>query len=281
MQVRKILKSRGKYVICIGLIVFVIAQLGLLGVFSEQPKSMPESISASSTKSVNEAAMSNQVQLNNEENTIFFAENYDYIQMYGNPQFWDDEKNMSLDLDGDGTFEDFAIARDSKKGVLLQGRVKQDKNWKSINFWSYNIYELARKASAESRTQVPMIKAETFLNGDPLVLFSLLKEGNYIVKDSGIIDDDFMQISCCDIDEDGIKEVIVSVGNKQNENITAIYEYSEAGEIPFKYCGYISCETVVSYRGDNTLWAFHGKSKGNLYDTYVYENNTLRKSIGE
>ena len=47
-----------------------------------------------------------------------------------------------------------------------------------------------------------------------------------------MLDDDSVQISVCDIDEDGVQEVLASVGNQIDENVTAVYEYSEIGNIP-------------------------------------------------
>ncbi|HYE68461.1 MAG TPA: hypothetical protein VEA58_07615 [Anaerovoracaceae bacterium] len=215
----------------------------------------------------------NQVQLGNEEDA-FYSQNYEYINMFGNPQFWDDEKNMDVDINGDGEYENFTISRDLKDGIRIEVRAKQNGNWKSMNFWAYNVYELLR---THGKMQTQTIKAKNFITWDISGLLSLLKEGSYIVEGSGIVDDDYTQISCCDIDEDGVKEVLVSVGNKQNENITAIYQYSEVGETPFTYCGYISCDTFVRYIGNKIILAYRGNLVDNLYDRYIYEGEEVRK----
>lgn len=216
-----------------------------------------------------------QVQIGNEEDAVFFSQNFEYINMFGNPQFWDDEKNMDVDLNGDGEYENFTISRHLKEGILLEGRAKRNGNWMSMNFWSYNVYELFRNASIHGKIQAQTIKAKNFITWDVSGVLSRLKEGSYIVKGSCIVDDDYSQISCCDIDEDGVMEVLVSVGNKQNENITAIYEYSEGSELPFTYCGYISCDTFVRYIGNNIIWAYRGNFADNLYDTYIYEGEEV------
>jgi hypothetical protein len=86
-----------------------------------------------------------------------------------------------------------------------------------------------------------------------------------------------VQISCCDIDEDGTKEVLASAGDKQIANVTAVYEYSESGTIPFKYCGYIRCGTIVRYSGDNVLRAYRGDIDDNQYDEYIYKDEKFEK----
>ena len=177
------------------------------------------------------------------DENIFEASNYDYVLMYGSPQLWDDEKNLSVDVNGDGASEEFIISKDFNDGIILKGvrRKGQEEVGKSMNFWTSNLSGLLPKS---------------------------LKKGD------SISDNCFVQISCCDIDEDGTKEVLVSAGDKQSANVTAIYEYSESGAIPFKYCGYISCGTIVWYKDDNVLWAYRGDT-GNQYDEYIYKDEKL------
>lgn len=215
--------------------------------------------------------------IGNAEDTIFFADSYDYITMYGNPQFWDDEKNMSVDLNQDGSYEEFAIASDRKEGILLSGMAYRFGSWDTMNFWSDNVFMLFRKVSAQSGRKAQTIKARDFLTGDIAELLWLLKEGSYIVKGSCVTEDDYVQISCCDIDEDGIKEILVSVGNKKDENVTVIYEYSQNAEKPFTYHGYIIGGTAVEYRGNNRFWAYNGSSGNRQYDVYLYENGRVKK----
>ncbi|MEL7658941.1 MAG: hypothetical protein AAGU75_23875, partial [Bacillota bacterium] len=114
---------------------------------------------------------------------------------------------LSFDVNGDGASEEFIISKDFNDGVILKGirREGQEEVAKSMSFWTLNFSELLPKP---------------------------LKRGD------SIDDNCFVQISCCDIDEDGAKEVLISAGDKQIANVTAIYEYSESGAIPFKYCGY-------------------------------------------
>lgn len=241
-------------------IIFFISAVFLQWAIVDQPKSLPVPMEE------------------NISGNIFIAQNYDYIMMFGTPQHWDDEKNMAVDLNHDGVDEEFAIAQSRHEGILLEGRAKRDGNWEAVNFWSDDVFELFRNASKQGDMQLRTIKAKHFLTGDIFGLLWLLKEGSYIVEGGCIVDDDFVQTSCCDIDEDGIKEVLVSVGNKKNENVTVIYEYSEEGKAPFAYRGYISCDTAVEYRGGKILWAYRGNQAENRHDAYLYDDERIKIS---
>lgn len=256
----------------LALIAAIVFQLWLLEMQDTRLTGYDE-ISASVTpKNINGEIPLNQLQAENPEDTIFFSDSYDYIQMYGDPQYWDDEKNMSLDLNGDGIFEEFSISRNHSNGILLQTGMNRNDAWKTMDFWDYNMYDLVRQTSAQEHSQNPIInKTGHFISDDPLILLMHLMEGNSIAKGTGMLDGYYIQLSCCDIDEDGIKEVLVSVGNKLNRNITAIYEYTPNGEIPFTCRGYIRCGTAISYRGNNILWAFREKPAENQYDIYIYK----------
>lgn len=179
---------------------------------------------------------------------IFEASDYDYVLMYGSPELWDDEKNLSVDLNGDGTSEEFVISKDFNDGVILKGirRKGQEEAGDSMNFWTSNLSGLLPPS---------------------------LKKGDNTNNNC------FVQISCCDIDEDSTKEVLVSVGDKKTANVTAVYEYSESGAMPFQYCGYLSCGTIVKYKGDNVLWAYSGNPDDNQYDEFIYKSEKLEKRL--
>lgn len=231
MQTRKISERKVKIIVIVAITGLIILAAVIWGLFGGQPDKI---------QTGNEDKKDN----SNDSSNIFEASNYDYILMYGNPRLWDDEKNLSVDVNGDGASEEFVISTDFKDGIILKGirRKGQEGAGTSMNFWTSNLSVLLPKS---------------------------LKRGDSIDNKC------FLQISCCDIDEDGTKEVLVSAGDKQIANVTAIYEYSESGAIPFKYCGYIRCGTIVRYRGDNVLWAYHGNTDDNQYDLYIYKDGKL------
>lgn len=220
----------------------------------DREHSTGEAIKSSASKDGTEETQNNSAEGDIPEktnsDTLFHAEKYDYINMDGNTaKLWDQEKTMSADVNGDGLNEVFTIANDPNEGLLLegmQGKIQDGVN-PAMNFWTWNVSAL--------------------LPDD-------LKEGNCIAGHC------FVQISCCDIDEDGIKEVLVSVGDKQNKNITAIYEYSDGSETPFTYCGSINCDTIIRYRGSNIIWAYRGNLSDNQYDSYIYDDSGVRKLTG-
>jgi hypothetical protein len=182
---------------------------------------------------------------------LFSADQYESIQMYGDPKLWDDEKNLSLDLDGDGTSEEFVITKDFNDTIVLRGTrgsVMAGME-KEADFWSA---DLARMLPNE------------------------LKKGD------SITDDSYVQISCCDLDEDGMPEVLVSAGNKYSQSLTLIYEYSLFENTPpFLYCGSISNTVALKYIGASTLRAFPDPADLQKYDTYLYEYELIRKFLPE
>lgn len=177
---------------------------------------------------------------------IFEASDYDYILMYGDTRLWDDEKNLSIDLDGDGASEEFVISKGTKDDVILKGIRRNSSNGKisETEFWSSSFSGL---------------------------LPASLKKRN------GISDNCFIQISCCDIDEDGIKEVLISAGDKQEANVTVVYEYSNIEEMPFQYCDYIRSGLVVRYVGGGTIRAYFKNVQDGKYDTYIYKDEKLTR----
>lgn len=187
-----------------------------------------------------------------EIDSLFTAQKYDYVTMYGDPLYWDDEKNLCMDTNGDNQNDvTFSISRSKEDSIILEGSVRQrDGNWRSMNFWSSDLYRLFRNS---------------------------LQRGPFFGKSNHIVADDYVQISICDIDEDGSEEVLASVGNKLDENVTAIYELSADGKEPFTFCGSIRCDTVVEYRGDGILWAYRGNWNDQLYETYLYDGKKIKK----
>ncbi len=216
-----------------------------------------------------------------EIDNIFFAPDFDYVAMYGDPRDWDDEKNMCIDKNGDDRNDiNFTIAPNIYDGIDLEGSVKQSNgSWKSMNFWSSDLYKLFRN-SLQEKAQLRTVKAKDFFTLDISSLLLLLQEGKYIVKGYCIVDDDYVQISICDIDEDGLDEVLASVGNQRDENVTAIYEFSDVGKTPFTYCGYICCDTVIEYKGNNLFWAYRESLKDKQHDTYIYNGIRVKKLAG-
>jgi hypothetical protein len=126
-----------------------------------------------------------------------------------------------------------------------------------------------------SKTRIPNDQGKRFFVLESIRFVFLLQEGNYLVKDSSLLYDDYVEISVCDVDEDGLAEVLASVGNLIDENVTAIYEQSDQNSAPFVLTGYICCDTEVEYKGGGLFWAYRGNLKDKLHDTYFYNGVTL------
>ncbi len=175
---------------------------------------------------------------------LFSAEDYEYTVMYGSPDTWDDEKNLTVNLDNDGISEEFIITKGKKNEIILNAVVRnaEGKTIDSYNLWTTEL--------------------------DSLLPDELREPGS-------IINYAYTQISCCDIDEDGTKEVLVSVGDKRRANLTAIYEYHKDDPVPFSFIGQLPCESKVEYKGNQILWAYDALCCGNAYTVYRYDNETI------
>jgi len=182
---------------------------------------------------------------------LFSAQKYENIQMYGDPKRWDDEKNLSLDLDGDGTSEEFVITKDFNDTIRLRG--------------------------IRGSVMAGMEKEADFWSAD---LARMLPSG--LKKDGSIAEDCYVQVSCCDLDQDSMPEVLVSVGNKHSQSLTLIYEYSLFDNTPpFLYCGSIDDAVALQYMGDSTLRAILDPSDPEKYETYIYESEIIRRVLPE
>lgn len=176
---------------------------------------------------------------------IFEAEEVEQTLMYGAPATWDDEKNLNVDLNNDGVSEEFIITKDKENKILLQGLARDDqgKICADFNFWNANL----RSLLPDELRAADSVSAQAFI-----------------------------QISCCDIDEDGVKEVLISVGDKESACLTAVYEYRRSGQDLFQYSGSILSGTKVEYKGDHVLWGYNADCCGG-YIPYRYENETILK----
>lgn len=162
------------------------------------------------------------------DNNISLGLSSDFIQMYGSPQEWDDEKNMSVDLNNDGVFEQFSISLSLTDGILLGGGAERHGKWRSTNFWTDDIFEFIYQDLIREKIQ------SGAFNLDQLWPWNQPKNLNFIKP--RLLEDSWLQVICCDLDSDGAKEVLVSVGKKDDMR-AAIYKLSREGELPFSYCG--------------------------------------------
>ena len=78
----------------------------------------------------------------------------------------------------------------------------------------------------------------------------------------------YVQVSHVDLDNDGIHEVLVSLGDKLTEMVTAIYKICDTEDDPFKLIGTLDGQSKM-YLKDNHIIIPIG-SQG-LYDEYIYD----------
>jgi hypothetical protein len=172
---------------------------------------------------------------------LFLADNMNFIFLDGKSITIDGKTaEMSVDVDGDGVKEIFRISRDHPNGMLVLGISDKD--------------------------------AENFYYDD------WISEITSAFDDFGDIQDGYYaQISCVDLDNDGRKEVLVSIGDKAAEQITAVYAYTGTPNAPFEYKGYMRSGDYTVLTSDMELVAPIGTA--GLANVYEYRNNTLKQIL--
>lgn len=144
-----------------------------------------------------------------------------------------EQKKMECDLDGDGNFEYFLISRDSPNGTKVLAVAQQ----LGLNL-AYDIN-----------------------------LSNAFDEFGHPKENYGI------QVTCYDLDKDGIKEIIVSVGNQSYEMESIIYRYTKSIDNPFELVAYIDGQEKMYIKEDGAIIAPYG-SQG-LFEEYRYLNKNL------
>lgn len=170
---------------------------------------------------------------------LFSAANMDYIFLDGNSiTMVGTTAEMSVDLIDDGTKERFLISRDNPNGMKLIGF--SGKGGRNFYFdeWTSEISNAFDDI------------------GD-------IQEGYYA------------QISCSDLDNDGTKEVLVSIGDKMAEQVTAVYSYTGNDDDPFVYMGYMKASDYVMLAADLELVGPVGSA--GLINRYIYTDHTLKQ----
>ena len=174
----------------------------------------------------------------NKEDVLFYSDKMDYIFLDGNSISIEGKTaEMSVDLNGDGTKERFKISRDHPNGTQLMGYSGKG----GMNFFYEDKW---------------------------------IKAVSGAFYDSGEIDEYYYaQISCSDLDNDGVKEVLVSVGDKASQQVTAVYSFTGNKDVPFEYKGYMWASDYVMLTSDFELVGPVGSA--GLANIYKYSKSTL------
>lgn len=145
--------------------------------------------------------------------------------------------DMSVDLDGDGNKEYFVIQRDTPNGISMFG---------SSNDYGYNM------------TMDFNDEAEGFdSDGDLLAGY-------------------YMQILCYDLDGDGVKEVLTSVGDKSLNLQTVVHKYVKDSSTLFEVVGRIQGQEY-QYIDPKSKEIIAPYGSQGLFDSYIYQNGSLIK----
>ncbi len=202
---------------------------------SEDSITRKEKLELNKNKQIDETESKNQKTKNEYEGVLLMIYSDEWIFLDDESIMCGEDRKMECDLDGDGVFEYFSIGRESPNGTKILA-VGQNVG-----------YNLVHDVS----------------------ISDAFEEFGHPINGYGF------QVTCFDLDNDGIKEVILSTGNQSYEMESIIYRYTKSIDKPFELVGHIEGQTKMYIEDDGTITAPFG-SQG-LFTDYKYLNKNLYK----
>ena len=171
-----------------------------------------------------------------DEDLLFYAHHSEYIVKSVADIMNQDTANMKVDMNGHGSFVDFIIELSSDNEVSV---VAANDTGIEIPLW--------RQSAAENLRIIP-------------------KEEN--ISDNGYM----IQITCVDIDNDDLKEVLVSKGNRKDALVTELWQYHQGEDEVFKRIGHMWGTTAMYLDGSSIDVELSALLNSN---EYIYHNSML------
>jgi hypothetical protein len=89
-------------------------------------------------------------------------------------------------------------------------------------------------------------------------------------------EDYYYQISCYDLDNDGIKEIILSVGDMSIDEVSLIYRLTDSTD-PIMYVGAAGGQQSMYISPENHIYAPYGTV--GLFNDYIYKDKRLYEAV--
>lgn len=89
--------------------------------------------------------------------------------------------------------------------------------------------------------------------------------------------DYYFQLSCYDLDNDGTKELILSIGDMSIDEISLIYRLTDSSDVPIMYVGSIGGQQSMYITPENHIYAPYGTV--GLFDDYIYKDKRLYMGV--
>lgn len=86
----------------------------------------------------------------------------------------------------------------------------------------------------------------------------------------------YIQVSYVDLNNDHKYEVLISIGNKESEMITAIYKVRDADEDSFKLMGIIVGQAKMYLEGNHIIAPYGSQG---LYEEYIYDGDRIFQAM--
>lgn len=90
--------------------------------------------------------------------------------------------------------------------------------------------------------------------------------------------DYYFQLSCYDLDNDGTKEIILSMGDMSTNETSLIYRITDSSDVPVMYVGSIGGQQSMYITLENHIYVPYGTV--GLFDDYIYTDERLYAAVG-
>ncbi|WOO35518.1 hypothetical protein R2R35_17180 [Anaerocolumna sp. AGMB13020] len=133
------------------------------------------------------------------------------------------------------------------------------------------------RADVKSGTEIMYFNDKAAVNllhafkNNPLENINAFEEGTLPKKDY------YFQVSFFDLDEDGQKEIILSIGNMIDEEVSIIFQTTDSVDTPAKYIGAAYGEQSMYLAADHHIYAPYGREE--QINDYIYLNKKLYKAV--
>lgn len=89
--------------------------------------------------------------------------------------------------------------------------------------------------------------------------------------------DYYFQLSCYDLDNDGVKEIILSMGDMSIDEVSLIYRLTDSKDVPLMYVGSIGGQQNMYITPENHIYAPYGTV--GLINDYIYKDKRLYVAV--
>lgn len=126
-------------------------------------------------------------------------------------------------------------------------------------------------------TEIMYYNEKTCVNLLDLIVNDPLKNSSAFDDREEPNEDYYFQLSCYDLDHDGVKEIILSLGDMSADETSLIYRVSDFDDIPVIYVGAAYGLKNMYISPENHIYAPYGTA--GLLNDYIYKDDKLYEAV--